>query len=146
MSSSSRKSRHERERGIALAIALFGIALLSIVLAASLLVGASDARATRNYRRTAQVHLVAESGILHAVQVANRAAGIGVENYQNDVYNNWATLWTPSTKTFSALSGFSYSVVAGSGTANGGYFKSTATGPEGSTNTVVALVTRSVIP
>jgi hypothetical protein len=44
------------------------------------------------------------------------------------------------------LSGFSYSVVAGSGTANGGYFESTATGPEGSTNTVVAQVIRSVIP
>ncbi|HLY38219.1 MAG TPA: hypothetical protein VKU61_09290 [Candidatus Binatia bacterium] len=139
-------SRRPRERGIALAVALFGIALLSIVLAASLLVGSSDARATRAYKRTSQVHLVAESGILHAVQVANRSAGIGVENYQNDVYNNWATLWTPSTKTFSGLSGFSYAVVAGSGNANGGYFKSTATGPEGSTNTVVASVSRSVIP
>src|SRR5215472_13628708 len=91
--SSRTPSRRERERGIALAIALFGIALLSIVLAASLLVGSSDARATRNYRRTSQVHLVAEAGI-----------------------------------------------------ANGGYFKSTANGPEGATNTVVANVTRSVIP
>ena len=145
-SSSRTPSRHQRERGIALAIALFGIALLSLVLAASLLVGASDARATRAYRRTTQVHLAAEAGILHAVQVANRAAGIGVANYQNDVYNNWATLWTPSTKTFLPLSGVSYAVVAGSGTANGGYFQSTATGPEGSTNTVVAQVTRSVIP
>jgi hypothetical protein len=144
--SSRTPSRHERERGFALAIALFGIALLSLVLAASLLVGSSDARATRAYRRTSQVHLVAEAGILHAVQVANRAAGIGVENYQNDVYTNWANLWTPSTMTFAPLSGFTYAVVAGSGTANGGYFKSTATGPEGATNTVVANVTRSVIP
>ena len=139
-------SRRERERGIALGIALFGIALLSLVLAASLLVGSSDARATRAYRRTSQVHLVAEAGILHAVQVANRSAGIGVENYQNDVYNQWAALWTPASKTFLPLSGFSYSVAAGSGTANGGYFKAIATGPEGSTNTVVARVTRSIIP
>jgi hypothetical protein len=147
MSSSSRTpSRHERDRGMALAIALFGIALLSLVLSASLLVGASDARATRAYRRTTQVHLVAESAILHAVQVANRAAGIGVENYQNDVYDNWANLWSPSTMTFSPLSGFTYTVAAGSGTADGGYFKATAFGPEGATNTVVATVTRSVIP
>src|SRR5690349_18477909 len=127
--SSCTPSRRQNERGIALAIALFGIALLSLVLAASLLVGSSDARATRAYKRTSQVHLVAESAILHAVQVANRSAGIGVANYQSDVYNQWGTIWSPNTKTFSPLSGFSYSVVAGSGTANGGYFKSTATGP-----------------
>jgi hypothetical protein len=144
--SSRTPSRRPRERGIALAVALFGIALLSLVLAASLLVGSSDARATRAYKRTSQVHLVAESAILHAVQVANRSAGIGVANYQNDVYNNWATIWTPSTKTFTGLSGFTYNVVAGSGNVSSGFFRATAFGPEGSQNEVVAAVRRSVIP
>jgi len=150
MSSQSRTpSRHDRERGMALAITLFGIALLSLVLAASLLVGSSDARATRSYRRTTQIHFVAESAILHAVQVANRSAGIGVENFQNDVVNQWGTIWSPSTQTFSALPGFTYTVVALQNPANPsgqGWFRATAFGPEGSTNEVVAAVTRSIIP
>jgi len=150
MSSQSRTtSRHERERGMALAITLFGIALLSLVLAASLLVGSSDARATRSYRRTTQIHFVAESAILHAVQVANRSAGIGVENFQNDVVNNWGNIWSPNTQTFSALPGFTYTVLALPNAADpggSGWFRATAFGPEGSTNEVVASVSRSIIP
>ncbi len=134
---------------MALAISLFAIALLSLVLGASLLIGSSDARATRNYRRTTQIHFVAESGILHAIQAANQGAGIGIVNFQSDVVNNWGTVWTPSAKTFAALSGFTYSVQAlqnAADPANSGFFKATASGPEGSTNIVVASVSRSVIP
>src|SRR5262249_28335720 len=148
-SSSRTPSRHERERGMALAIVLFAIALLSLVLASGLQVGASDARATRSYRRTTQIHFVAESGILHAVQVANRSAGIGVENFQNDVVNNWGTIWSPGTKTFSPVPGYTYTVLALPNNAdpgNSGWFRATAFGPEGSTNTVVASVSRSVVP
>src|SRR5439155_287204 len=70
----------------------------------------------------------------------------GVENFQNDVVNNWNTSWTPSTKTFTALPGFTYSVVALPNDANSGYFRATAYGPESATNIVVASVSRSVIP
>jgi hypothetical protein len=134
---------------MALAIVLMAIALLSLVLSAALQVGASDARATRAYRRTSQVHLAAESGILHAVQVAQRSAGVGVLNFQTQVVNSWATNWAPSTKPFSPLPGFSYSVVAISNAAdpvNSGWFRATAVGPEGATNTVVASVSRFVFP
>src|SRR5262249_43332451 len=134
------------ERGIAMAIALFALTTFILMIATGTLVGNADIRATRDYRRTAQVHFVAESGILHAVQVANQSAAIGVENFQNDVINNWNTLWTPSTKTFTALSGFTYSVQALPNDANSGFFKATAFGPESAANTVVASVSRSVIP
>ena len=138
--------RRHSQRGIAMAIALFALTAFIIVVASSTLVGSADIRATRDYRRTAQVHFVAESGILHAIQVANQAVGIGVENFQNDVVDNWNTSWTPSTKTFTALPGFTYSVLALPNDANSGYFRATAFGPESATNTVVASVSRSVIP
>src|ERR1051326_4326547 len=101
--SSCTPSHRSRQRGMALAIVLMAIALLSLVLSAGLQIGASDARATRAYRRTSQVHLAAESGILHAMQVAQRSAGVGVVNFQTQVVNNWATNWAPSTKQFSPL-------------------------------------------
>ena len=134
---------------MALAIALFAIAMLSIVLASGLLIGGSDARATRNYRRTTQVHFVAESGILHAIQVANVSNGIGVINFQNDVFNSWGASFGTAAKNFSALPGFSYSVVAlqnATDPVNRGLFRATANGPEGARNVVVANVLRSDIP
>jgi hypothetical protein len=142
-------SRHARERGMAIAVALFAIAMLSLVLAAGLMMGGADAKATRAYKRTSQVHFVAESAIQHALQVANRSAGIGVENFNNDVVANWNNLWSPATKTFSGLNGYTYTVLAlqnAGDLANSGYFRATAFGPEGSRNEVVANVSRSVIP
>src|SRR2546430_3043005 len=52
--------------------------------------GASDVRATRNYRGAAQVHFVAESAILDAMQTVN---GPGTVNFQNEIVNNWSALW-----------------------------------------------------
>src|SRR5213593_1527194 len=146
MRTQKQSGRRHSQRGIAMAISLFALTAFILVVATSMLVGSADIRATRDYRRTAQVHFVAESGILHAIQVANQAVGIGVENFQNDVVDNWNTSWTPSTKTFTALTGFTYSVVALPNDANSGYFRATAYGPESATNTVVASVSRSVIP
>src|SRR6266446_2788529 len=146
MRTQKQSGRRHSQRGIAMAISLFALTAFILVVASSMLVGSADIRATRDYRRTAQVHFVAESGILHAIQVANQAAGIGVVNFQNDVVNNWNTSWAPSTKTFTALPGFTYSVLALPNDANSGYFRATAFGPESATNTVVASVKRSVIP
>ncbi len=146
MRTPKQSGRRHSQRGIAMAISLFALTAFILVVASSMLVGSADIRATRDYRRTAQVHFVAESGILHAIQVANQAAGIGVENFQNDVVNNWNTSWAPSTKTFTALPGLTYSVLALPNDANSGYFRATAFGPESATNTVVASVARSIIP
>src|SRR6266481_2085211 len=146
MRTQKQSGRRHSQRGIAMAISLFALTAFILVVATSMLVGSADIRATRDYRRTAQVHFVAESGILHAIQVANQAAGIGVVNFQNNVVDNWNTSWTPSTKTFTALPGFTYSVLALPNDANSGYFRATAFGPESATNTVVASVSRSIIP
>src|SRR6266478_2298315 len=89
-------SRHG-QRGIAMAISLFALTAFILVVASSMLVGSADIRATRDYRRTAQVHFVAESGILHAIQVANQAAGIGVVDFQNAVVASVARSIIPST-------------------------------------------------
>src|SRR5207245_4460530 len=132
--------------GIAMAIALFAMTVFVLVIASSMLVGSADIRATRNYRLTTQVHFVAESGILQAVQVANQSAGIGVENFQNDVVDNWNTLWAPSTKSVTAPPGLTYSVLASQNDANSAYFRATALGPEAATNTLVARVARYIIP
>jgi hypothetical protein len=138
-----------RERGIVLALALFTMATLALVLASSLLVGMSDIRATRNYRGASQVHFVAESGLSHALQVANKANGIGVVDYQDDVANQWSGLFGTGAKTFAPLGGFTYTVLAlvdNTNPTQAGWFRSTANGPEGAQNVVVANIVRTNIP
>ena len=44
-----------------------------------------------------QAHFVAESGISRAVQTIN---AIGCVNYQNEIVNNWSTMWGNGSKTF----------------------------------------------
>ena len=136
-------------RGIVMALALFALTTLSLVLAVSLLIGSSDFQATRNYRSATQAHFVAESGISQALQVSNQVNGIGVIDYQAEVANQWAGLWGSGARSFPPLPGFSYTVAAfvnGANPANAGWFRSTATGPEGAQNIVVANVLRSDIP
>ena len=135
------------QRGIALVIALFALTVFAVAAATGFLIGGSDIRATRNYRGATQVHFVAESGISHAVQVIN---GPGVVNYKADVVDNWANLWTPNQRTFTALpGGFTYTVTTTQNAAdpvNLGRIISVADGPEGAHNVVVANILRSNIP
>ncbi|TMA58127.1 MAG: hypothetical protein E6J75_06100 [Deltaproteobacteria bacterium] len=134
-----------RERGMVLVMALFTMAALLVAVTGALLVGSSDIRATRNYRGAAQVHFAAESAILDALQTVN---GPGVVNFQNEIVNNWTTLWGASSRNFGPFSGFTYNVSVYSGTtpADDGRFVATATGIEGVKNVVVANVTRSNVP
>ena len=134
-----------RERGMVLVMALFTMAALLVAATGALLVGSSDIRATRNYRGAAQVHFAAESAILDALQTVN---GPGVVNFQNEIVNNWTTLWGASSRNFGPFSGFTYnvSVYSGANPANDGRFVATATGIEGVKNVVVAIVTRSNVP
>ena len=134
-----------RERGMVLVMALFTMAALLVAATGALLVGSSDIRATRNYRGAAQVHFAAESAILDALQTVN---GPGVVNFQNEIVNNWTTLWGATSRNFGPFSGFTYNVSVYSGTnpADDGRFVATATGIEGVKNVVVANVTRSNVP
>jgi hypothetical protein len=141
-----RRTARPRERGMALALALFTVATLLVAASTAFLVGSADIRATRNYRGAAQAHFVAEAGIAHAMQVVN---GPGVLNFQNEVVNPWATVFGTGTKTFGPVAGYSYSVQAlasATNPAGAGVLRSTANGPEGVRNVVVAQVVRTNIP
>jgi hypothetical protein len=144
--SPKRGRRRRNERGIIMVLALFTLSTLALVLTASLLVGRNSILATRNYRAASQVHFVAESGIVEALQRIN---GPGVVDFQKDVVNNWSTFWGSPTHTFAPLSGFGYSVTALASPTNpatAGFLVSTGTGTDGSRNTVVATVVRSDVP
>jgi len=139
-------SSRPRERGAALAIAIFSVLVLLMTAGTALLITASDSRATRNYRSASQVHFVAESGIAHALQLVN---GPGVLNFQNEVVTQWSTLFGTSARSFTAAPGYTYTVSAiadGTDPANWGRFVSTATGPQGEVNRVVARVNRTNVP
>src|SRR5947199_467986 len=135
--------RRRHQRGMALVMALFTMTTLMLVTTAGLLVGAADIRATRNYRGAVQVHFAAESGISEALQLVN---GVGVVNLQNDVADQWTNIWGGAPHTFAPLGGFSLTVTTVALDANTGRLTSTATGPEGVRNTVVATVVRSNAP
>jgi len=134
------------ERGLALALALFTLAVTMLVAAGGFLVGSADIRATRNYRGASQAHYVAESAILQATQVTNQT---GVLNFQNEVVTVWGTLFGTGPRAFAPLPGYSYTVSAvvdALDPMNAGRFVAIATGPENVRNTVVARVSRSNIP
>ena len=147
--SSQRRASRPRQAGIIMALALFAMAILALVLAASLVVGSSDIRATRSYRGSTRAHFVAESGVAQALQIANKANGIGVVDYRNDVANAWGTMYGASARSFAPLGGFTYTVTALIDNGNptqAGWFRATASGPEGVSNVVSANVVRSNIP
>ena len=140
------KRARRRESGIALVLALFALTTVVVATATALLAGSAGIRATRNYRQASQVHFAAESAIAHAMQVVN---GPGVVNFQNDVVNQWATLFGTAPLTFGPVPEYTYTVSSLSDPAdvvNSGRFVATATGPEGVSNVVVARLTRSNIP
>jgi len=135
-----------RERGMALALTLFAVAILSVAGASALVIGSSGIRATRNYRGSTQVHLAAEAGISEALQAIN---GPGVIDFENGVVGLWDDLYGSGSRAFPPLAGFSYTVVpvvdAGD-PANRGRLVATATGTEGVRNVVVANLLRSDTP
>src|SRR5262245_29060269 len=102
----SRRNRRDQD-GMALAVVLFTLGLLMTLAASSMAVAMSGIRATRNYRGASQVHFAAESGVMEALQLVN---GPGVVSLQNDVINQWSTLWGGMPHTFTGLSGFTVNV------------------------------------
>jgi len=141
-----RRTRRPREKGMAFVLALFTVGTLLVAASTALLVGSADIRATRNYRQAAQAHFVAEAGVAHAMQVVN---GPGVVNFQNDVVNNWGTVFGAGTKNFGPVAGYTYHVDALGSVANpagAGTLRSTSDGPEGVHNVVIASIVRSNIP
>jgi hypothetical protein len=84
--------------------------------------------------------------IAEALQSVN---GAGVVNFQNDVVNQWSTIWGTAAHQFAGAPGYTYTVTAAAtpgNTANAGRFVATADGPEGSHNVVAATVVRAAFP
>ena len=134
-----------RERGIALVFALFTIAAMLVAITGALITGASNSKAASNYKGAAQVHFVAEAGLSDALQNINAT---GVIHYTSDVVNGWSSRFGTNVRPFAPLSGYSYSVTTAAGTnaQNTGRLVSTATGPDGVRNVVVANLVRSDKP
>jgi hypothetical protein len=142
----SKPHRRSRERGVALALALFAMAALLVGATGALFVSADDLQATRNYRGAQQVHFAAESGLTHALQNVN---AVGIVDFQQELVDNWDDWLDDDEIEFEALPGFTYSVVPIADAANPsqlGWLRATATGPEGVSNVAVARVQQSNIP
>jgi hypothetical protein len=147
--------RRAREKGIALVIAVFTIAALLVAITGALVTSSANSKAAWNYKGASQAHFVAESGISHAMQTMN---SIGVVNYQNEIANNWSTMWGNGSKTFSELSApnnttYKYTVTntAGAVPASSGRLVAVATQSDAAgniyaTNAVVANIVRDNNP
>jgi hypothetical protein len=142
--------RRMRERGIALVFAVFAIAALLVAITGALVTSSANTKAAWNYKAASQAHYVAESAISHALQTIN---AIGCVNYQNEIVNNWDTMFGTGAKTFTPLSGYSYTVTnaVGAVPASTGVLVATATQLDASnnvlaTNTVVANIVRDNNP
>ena len=151
----STRGGRPRERGIALVFAIFTIAALLIAISSALVTGSANSKAAWNYKAASQAHSVAESGISHALQTMN---AIGCINFQNEIANNWSTMFGSSAKSFAANNGtyfpnytYTVSAAAGATPASTGRLVATATQTDASgatiaTNTVVANIVRDNNP
>jgi len=139
------------ERGFAMVTAIFVMALLIGITAASLRMGQSDILTSRNYRAASQSLFAAEAGIAHAVGIINQT---GVVDLQNDVYGVWTGHNAPfgaSPQPMAQASGYFYSVSIAmdpyhAGDHNRGVLTATGTGSDNSLRTVVARVIKSGVP
>lgn len=101
------KELRQREHGSALVTTLL-ILLLTLTLGAgALLYSAFDLKSTSHYTTGNQAFFAAESGLLRAVNVINRA---GVANFQRDIVNQWNTILTPNPQSIPGYSTLTFQV------------------------------------
>jgi hypothetical protein len=131
--------------------AIFVMALLIGITAASLRMGQADILTARNYRAASQSLFAAEAGIAHTVGIINQT---GVVDLQNDVYGVWTGHNAPfgaNPQPMAQASGYFYSVSIAmdpyhAGDHNRGVLTATGTGSDNSLRTVVARVIKSGVP
>ena len=137
--------------GIAMAICLFVMAMLSGITAAALSMSRSDLAMSRNYRSASQGLATAEAGVLHAQQIINR---VGVIDLRNDVIDYWSGRYAPfsaNPRPMTQETRFAYSVQIATdpyhaSDRNRGLMTSTATGADNSVRQIEAFVIKSDIP
>jgi hypothetical protein len=141
----ARTVRHG-ERGVALALALFVMAALTVGATSALFIGSEDIKASRNYRGAAQAHFAAESGLTRAVQRINQ---VGVIDFKNEIVDEWGNNWFGATAQTFPLDGYTYTLTAIEDAGNPsqlGWIRATANGPENVRNIAVARVQQSNQP
>ena len=138
----------KNERGIAMAICLFVMAMLSGVTAAALSMSRSDLAMSRNYRSASQGLSAAEAGIFHAQQIINQ---VGVINLYNDVIRGASGYTFFFSRPMTQETRFAYNVKIvqdpyHAGNPNRGLMTSTSTGADNAVRQVKAFVIKSDIP
>src|SRR5262245_58112450 len=126
------------ERGVALALALFVMAALTVGATSALFIGSEDIKASRHYRSAAQAHFTAEAGLTHAIR---RLDQVGVIDFKNEIVDEWSSNWFGATAQTFPLAGYTYTLTPISDATNPsqlGWIRATANGPENARNIVVA--------
>lgn len=136
------------ERGFAMAIGIFVVAVLLALTAAAQRMSVSDVYMARNYRSAAQGLYAAEAGVMHAMAVINQA---GVINLQNDVINYWTGGAPFGTAAMPQQASYSYNVTISSdpyqpGNPNRGVLLSRSSGSDNAARAVSARIIKSDIP
>jgi hypothetical protein len=139
------------ERGIAIALCLFVMAMLAGLTAAALSISRSDVLMSRNYRSAAQDLAAAEAGLVHAIQIINQT---GIINLRNDVIDSWPGGQAPfatSPNPVMQQTSYAYAVTIvndpyHAADVNRGVMTSIGTGRDNSVRTVKAFVIKSDIP
>jgi hypothetical protein len=145
------------ERGIAMAMCLFVMAMITGITVAAMTMSRSDILTSRNYRSASQGLDAAEAGIAHAVQIISNP---GVLNLKNDIINTWPGGNAPfganpkpmqqNTKYSYSVQIFNYNRATGiaalANDANRGLLVATGTGSDNSRRQVRAFIIKSDIP
>jgi len=135
------------EKGIAMALCLFVLAMLSGLTVAALSMSRSDIVGSRNYQSGAQGLAAAEAGVVHAVRLINQ---VGVINLHNDVIQVWGGPAPFNPHPVDQKTAYSYSVAIADdpyhAPGNRALLTSTATGSDDSIRIVKAFVIKSDIP
>src|SRR5215203_4249255 len=143
----------QNERGIAIAICLFALAILSSITVAAMSSSRSNMLTSRNYRSASQGLSAAEAGIAHAVQIINT---VGVINLTSDVVNVWPGGLAPfgsNPQTMQQKTTYNYNVAIATlpvgypnASVNRAVMTATGSGSDNSVRMVKAYVIKSDIP
>ncbi len=137
----------DNEKGIALALCLFLMAMLSGLTVAALTMSQSDIVRARNYESGTEGLVAAEAGVAHAVRLINQ---VGVVNLHNDFIQVWGGNAPFNPHAVNQDTAYSYSVTLVDdpyhAAGNRGLLTSTATGSDNSVRIVEAFVIKSDVP
>jgi hypothetical protein len=135
------------QNGMAMAVCLFVLAMLSGLTVAALSMSQTDIVRSHNYESGVEGLAAAEAGVAHAVQLIDQ---VGVVNLHNDFIAVWGGAAPFNPHAMNQNTTYSYSVALADdpyhAVGNRGLITSTATGPDNSVRIVEAFIIKSDIP